>query len=263
MKLKSKHTSLMFLLIAVIACNLFGKREPQSGLQYLLKVECKEADCNRIVEQTIKIIESRSDAIGVNSKGEHGKTSDEIIFRIEDTKDIERVKRVLFSYDRVELLAVVSPASPSPAQTYKTIEEAKAMVKEGEEALPYADRTELAGSKSYVIVKSNPIVANEDIRYAQAVSRTGSPNDYQISFTLKPESATKFGNWTEANINQYLAVALNKELKTVAVIRGKITDSGEITGSFTKQSAEDLAFILNSGKFPAPVKLIEEKTFGK
>lgn len=263
MMLKSKHMSLMFLLIAVIACNLFGKREPQSGLQYLLKVECKEADCNKIIEQTIKIIESRSNAIGVNSKGERGKNPDEIIFRIEDTKDIERVKRVLFSYDRVELLAVVSPASPSPFQKYKTIEEAKAVAKDGEEALPYTDREELNNAKSYVVVKSNPIVANEDIRYAQAVSRTGAAGDYQISFTLKPEGATKFGNWTEANINQYMAVGLNKEIKTVAYIKSKITDSGEITGSFTKQSAEDLAFILNSGSFPAPLKLMEEKTFGK
>lgn len=263
MKFTSKQTSLWLLVIAAIACNLFGNREPKSGLQYLLKVECKETDCNKVVEQTIKIIESRSYAIGVNSKGERGKNPDEIIFRVEDTKDVERVKRVLFSYDRVELLAVVSPASPSPAQTYKTIEEAKAIAKEGEEVLPYIERPETTEGKSYVIVKTNSIVANEDIRYAQAVPRTGAAGDYQINFTLKPESATKFGNWTEANINQYLAVALNKEIKTVAAVRGKITDSGELTGSFAKQSAEDLAFILNSGRFPAPLKLIEEKTFGK
>lgn len=250
---------LFMLLITVLACG-FWKREPTSGSEILVKVECSEADCERFVTQTIKVIESRASALGVHYKTER-KGKDEIVVRFGATKDPERIKKVLFTYNRLELLAVVSPPSPSPVQTYPTIDEAKAVAKEGEEVLPYSDRDDVG--KKYVIVKSKPIVSNEDLRSAQAVSRTGNETDYQITFSLKPEGAQKIGEWTAANINQYMAVVLNKEVKSIAYIKGQIKDSGEISGRFTKESAEDLALVLNSGSLPAPIKLLEEKVFGK
>lgn len=260
MKLSFNQTlsAMLLLVIAVIACNKFGKAEPKSGSEFLLKAECK-ADCNALIEQTIRILEVRADAMGISYKAER-KGTDEIIFRIGAIQDPERVKKVLFSNDRMELRAVVSPPSPSPFQTYASLEEAKAVAKEGEEVLPYVERGE---EKKYVIVKAQPIISNEDVRDAQAVSRTGSDNDYQITFSLKPEGAKRFGEWTGANINQYLAVTLNKEVKSVAYIKSQITDSGEISGSFTKASAEDLALVLRSGSLPTTIKLLEEKTFGK
>ena len=45
------------------------------------------------------------------------------------------------------------------------------------------------------------------------------------------------------------------------VIQGQIFDTGQITGSFTRQSAEDMALSLKSGYLPATMKLIGEKTF--
>lgn len=251
---------LFVLLIAVVGCGRFWNREPTSGSEFLLKVECSEADCERFVTQTIKVIESRANALGILYKTER-KGKDEIVVRFGTVQDPERIKKVLFTYNRLELLAVVSPPSPAPVQTYPTIDEAKAVAKEGEEVLPYSEKDEVG--KKYVIVKAKPIVSNEDLRSAQAVSRTGDDNDYQITFSLKPEGAQKMGEWTAANINQFMAVVLNKEVKSIAYIKSQIRDSGEISGSFTKQSAEDLALILNSGSLPAPIKLLEEKTFGK
>jgi preprotein translocase subunit SecD len=55
---------------------------------------------------------------------------------------------------------------------------------------------------------------------------------------------------------------LNGEVKTIAYIRTQILDQGEITGRFTKQSAEDLALVLRSGALPAPVKIVEETAIG-
>ena len=247
---------LFMLLFIVLACG-FWKREPTSGSEFLIKVECSEADCERFVKQTIGVLRIRADALGLSYKVEP-KGKDEIVVRIGAMQDPERIKSVLFSYNRLELLAVVSPPSPSPVQTYQTPDEAKNAVKEGEDILPYADFRE---EKKYVIVKAKPIVANEDIRDAQAYSSDGTV--YQINFSLKPDGAQRFGEWTAANINQYLAVALNREVKSIPYIKSQIRDSGQITGSYTKASAEDLALTLRSGSLPAPIKLLEEKTFGK
>ncbi|MEP6707331.1 MAG: hypothetical protein ABJC05_07415, partial [Pyrinomonadaceae bacterium] len=134
--------------------------------------------------------------------------------------------------------------------------------------LPYTEREDpvAAGNTPehapkparWVVVESPPIVDGNELRNATAVpSRTGR-DEYYISFSLKPAGAEKFGAWTGSHINSYLGVALNDEVKSVAYIKSQIFDQGEISGRFTKQSAEDIAQVLNSGALPAPVKIVEE-----
>jgi preprotein translocase subunit SecD len=55
---------------------------------------------------------------------------------------------------------------------------------------------------------------------------------------------------------------LSGEVKIAATINSRISDSGEITGNFTKQEAEDQALVLRSGALPANVVYIEERTVG-
>src|SRR4029450_12314245 len=52
------------------------------------------------------------------------------------------------------------------------------------------------------------------------------------------------------------------EVKSIAFIKGQIFDQGEISGRFTKQSADDLALTLRSGALPAPIEYMEERTVG-
>jgi len=77
-------------------------------------------------------------------------------------------------------------------------------------------------------------------------------------FTLSPSGAEKFAAWTGSHINAYIRVVLNDEVKSIAYIKSQIYDQGEISGRYTKQSAEDLALVLRSGALPARVKVIEE-----
>jgi len=59
-----------------------------------------------------------------------------------------------------------------------------------------------------------------------------------------------------------MAVVLNNEVKSVAFIKSQISDSGEISGNFTKASADDLALTLKSGALPAKLSYQEERTVG-
>ena len=127
--------------------------------------------------------------------------------------------------------------------------------------LPYSEREELGnGSQKtakWVVVESPAIVDGSELRNASATSGM-SGDDYSIQFSLKKSGAAKFGAWTGANINEYLGVILNDEVKSIAFIKSQISDQGEISGRFTKQSAEDLALVLKTGALPAPVKLVAE-----
>jgi preprotein translocase subunit SecD len=59
-----------------------------------------------------------------------------------------------------------------------------------------------------------------------------------------------------------MAVVLNDEVKSAPYIKSQIFDSGEISGRFTRQSAEDLSLTLKSGALPATISYQEERTVG-
>jgi len=247
---------------------------------WTLTATAQRALAEQATEQAKKIIESRLDAVGVAEPlvQRHGsQSSHQILVQMPGIQDPERVKQLLKAESKLELVHVVSPPSPQSAQTYATEEEAKASlggtVPQNRHVLPYAERNEptTAGQtsdsqnpaqKKWVVVESPAIVNGSELRNASAVQGRGGASDYQISFALKPAGAEKFGAWTGANINEYMGVVLNGEVKSIAFIKSQIHDQGEISGRFTKQSADDLALTLRSGALPAPIEYQEERTVG-
>ncbi|MGH9901868.1 MAG: protein translocase subunit SecD, partial [Pyrinomonadaceae bacterium] len=249
-------------------------------LTWELTAAAKRTLGQQAVDQTLRIIESRINTVGVAEPTlqEHGaKGSHQILLQMPGIQDPERVKQLMVAQSRLELMKVISPPSPSAIQTYATREEAVAslggQVPNNRRVLPYSERDEptAAGEtpeqqanqpKRWVVVENPPVIEGSELRSADAVSRSGRDDDYQISFTLKPSGAQKFGNWTGANVNQYMAVVLNDEVKSAPYIKSQISDQGEISGRFTKQSAEDLALTLRSGALPATIEFQEERTVG-
>jgi preprotein translocase subunit SecD len=226
-------------------------------------------------EQAIQIIESRINAFGVKEPTIQKRgTSDsgEILLQMPGVDDPERVKKLIGEESRLALFKVVSPPNPNLA-TYPTKEAALQTIGGAEtttrKVYEYTERDESAatdeqGAKpsQWIAVEYPPIIEGDELRDAQAVSQSGAEGDYQISFSLKPAGATKFGEWTGQNINNYMAVVLNEKAKSVAFIQSQIFDQGQISGRFTKASADDLALTLKSGALPAQIEYLEERTVG-
>jgi preprotein translocase subunit SecD len=235
----------------------------------------------RATQDAMKIIDSRINSLGVAEPTiqEHGSASShEILLQMPGVSDPERVKDLLRAESKLELMKVVSPNNPAPIQTYPTKEAAVASlggtVPPNRRVLPYSEREEptQAGQnpsspnqpKSWVVVEYPPVVDGSELRSADAVNAgpTGTSDTYHIQFTLKPSGAQKFGAWTGANVGAYMAVVLNDEVKSAPFIKSQITDSGQIDGNFTKDSANDLALTLRSGALPAKIIYLEERTVG-
>ena len=232
-------------------------------------------------QQAQRIIESRLDAVGVAEPlvQRHGsQASHQILVQMPGIHDPERVKQLLKAESKLELVYVISPPQTTgPVQTYNTEADAKtslgATVPTNRRVLPYAERdepttaggqtaTDATKPKRWVVVESPAVVDGSELRSAQAVQAQGGGDTYSISFSLKPVGSQKFGAWTAAHINDYMGVVLNDEVKSIAYIKSAISDSGEISGRFTKQSADDLALTLRSGALPAPIEYMEERTVG-
>lgn len=234
---------------------------------------------NQAVDQALKIIDSRINAFGVKEPTlqRHGsESSGQILLQMPGVDDPERVKKLLNADSNLQLMKVVGPGNPAPVQTYPSEQAALASlggsVPPNRKIYEYLDRDAAAPPagaapsatppKQYVVVEYPAVVDGSELRDASAVSRTGNDSDFQITFSLKPAGAAKFGDWTGKNINNYMGVVLNDQVKSVAYIRSRIDDQGEISGKFTKSDAEDLALTLRSGALPAKIEYQEERTVG-
>ncbi len=233
---------------------------------------------DQAVDQALKIVESRINAFGVKEPTlqRHGaQSAGQILLQMPGVDDPERIKNLIGAESKLELMKIVSPPNPSPVQTYPTEEAAKASlggaVGANRRVFPYAERDTPSTNtsekkeekpKQWVVVEYPAVVDGSELRDANAVTRTGNDSDYQIAFSLKPGGATKFGDWTSKNIGNYMGVVLNGEVKSAAYIKSRIDDRGEISGTFTKASADDLALTLRSGALPAKIEYQEERTVG-
>lgn len=239
-----------------------------------LEVDPGAPERDAAVSQTVKVLQARLNAVGVGRFEVKPQSNGRIQVDLSATKDPERLKALLTAGGKLELTHVISPPSPAPVQTYPTKEEATASLNSGgtvpanRRVLLFAERddvddppggaSDIPRLRKWVVVESPPIVSGSDLRTASAVPSPGGEN-YEIVFSLTQAGAQRFGSWTGANINEYLGVVLNDQVKSIAFIKSQIMDSGVITGRFTKESAEDLALVLKSGALPAPIKIVDER----
>ena len=234
---------------------------------------------DQAVKQAKQIIDTRTNAVGVAEPlltDYGGQGSHQLLLQMPGERDPERIKKMLTAESRLELVHVISPSGM--LQQYNTREEAEASLatlppneRQRRRVLPFVERTEdaaageQAGQKkepTYVVIETPSVIEGADLRDARAEQGDMGPDVYQIGFNLKPRGAQKFGAWTAANIGNYMGVVLDDQVKSVATIQSQITDSGRITGSFTKTQAEDLGLTLRSGALPAKLVYLDERTVG-
>jgi preprotein translocase subunit SecD len=84
-----------------------------------------------------------------------------------------------------------------------------------------------------------------------------------INFTLTEDGSRIFGAHTSAHVGQYLAIVLDKTVLSSPSIDSAITTgSGTISGSFTQESANQLALQLRYGSLPVPLKVVQSREVG-
>ncbi|MEN6441141.1 MAG: protein translocase subunit SecD [Syntrophobacter sp.] len=85
----------------------------------------------------------------------------------------------------------------------------------------------------------------------------------QIAMEFDPQGARLFERVTEANVNRGLAIVLDGVVYSAPQIKERIGGGrAVITGSFTDEEAKVLAIALRTGRLPAPVKILEQRTVG-
>jgi len=237
-----------------------------SGYQLSLKPSVIADLRQSTMNQTLETITRRINALGLTEPtiAFTGRSDDEILVQLPGVGDPTAAKEVIRAGGQLQLVRVVDGPFGS---------EAEALAKDGGVLPPAtiivpgradsAGQAQNTGQVFYILDKA-PIVTGQDLRNADASPSTDMPGDYQVDFKLSTAAAGRFGTFTEAQaaIGGRMAVVLDRQVYEAATIKSRIDDSGRITGSFSQQSAQDLALVLRAGALPASIKYLEERTVG-
>ena len=208
------------------------------------------------VDQAIRTIERRVNELGVAEPvvAKQG-AQDQIMVELPGVTDVSHAKEIIRSTSLLELKLVEQGPVSSQEQLMTN-----GAVPPDTEILPGASGRAAEGGTVYYLVHRVPVVSGRDLRTAKpSLDENNRP---AVSFSLKPDGATKFGNFTGSNIGRYLAIVLDKRVVSAPVIEGRISDEGRIAGNFTQQEAQDLSLTLRSGALPASLTYLEERTVG-
>lgn len=80
---------------------------------------------------------------------------------------------------------------------------------------------------------------------------------------MNDEAALEWKRITANNIGESIAIVLDDNVFSYPVVQSEIEGGkSTISGNFSKNEANDLAGILNSGSLPVRLRLLEEKIIG-
>ncbi|MGA8898826.1 protein translocase subunit SecD [Bradyrhizobium sp.] len=199
------------------------------------------------IEQSIQIVEKRVNELGTVEPVIQRQGTDRILVQVPGLQDPTRLKELLGKTAKMEFRMVDEAVPPDAAL--------QGRIPPDDEVVP-----EVSGQK--LVLKKQVLVSGGDLSDAQTSfdQRTSEP---VVSFKFNSAGARKFAQATTEGVGQRFAIVLDNQVISAPVIREPIIGGqGQISGSFTVQSANDLAILLRAGALPAPLTVIEERTVG-
>ena len=209
-----------------------------------------EARKRSAVEQSIEIVRRRIDETGTKEPTIQREGDDRILVQLPGVENPEHVKALLGRTAKMTFQLVDPNAS---------VDEARAgRVPPGDEMLPATESR--PGLPQYYVVRRRVMVGGDTLTDAQP---TFQQNEPVVSFKFDSVGGRRFADATRDNVGKPFAIVLDNKVISAPVIREPILGGqGVISGSFTVQSANDLALLLRAGALPAPLTVLEERTVG-
>lgn len=113
-----------------------------------------------------------------------------------------------------------------------------------------------------IAIKERVIISGDMLNSAQGAF-DGQTNLPVITFKFNTVGARRFADVTRANVGKRFAAVLDGKVITAPNINEPILGgSGQISGNFTIEEANETAVLLNSGALFVPLKAIEQRTVG-
>ncbi|WP_208248852.1 protein translocase subunit SecD [Rhizobium sp. T1470] len=191
------------------------------------------------VQQSLEVIRQRVDQVGVAEPTIQRIGGNRVLVQLPGAQDPSRLRQLLGSTAKMSFHMLSPNNAPGPGVTMLKDEKGN--------TYPVLDRVEISGDRL------------SDAR----VSFDPNTHEPVVSFRFDSAGATRFADITRQNVGNPFAIVLDDTVLSAPVIREPITGgSGQISGSFSADSATTLAAMLRAGALPAKLTVIEERTVG-
>ncbi|TDH39195.1 protein translocase subunit SecDF [Pseudohoeflea suaedae] len=224
--------------------------EPQPQLLRLtLTDEGVDYRVSNAVSQSIEVVRRRIDELGTTEPIIQRQGDNRILVQVPGLDDPQRLKDLLNQTAKLTFHLVDTSMPVQEAMDGRPPASSEVLYSTDDPPVPY-------------LIRKAVEVSGESLTDAQAGfdQRTNEPI---VTFKFDTKGAQRFGQITQQNVGLPFAIVLDDQVISAPVIREPILGgTGQISGSFSVQGANDLAILLRAGALPATLTVIEERTVG-
>jgi preprotein translocase subunit SecD len=200
-----------------------------------------------LVQQSISVIRRRIDEMGTTEPLIQQQGQERILIQVPGLSDTKRLKEIIGKTAKMTFHMVDMTCNPT------------GKIPLTDKLVP-SDRVESDGKSFTYCIEKRIRLTGQNLVDAQPTFQDGQP---VVSFRFDSRGASVFGKITADNVGKLFAIVLDDKVITAPRIESPILGgSGIIRGSFTVQSAKDLAILLRAGALPASMIYLEERSVG-
>lgn len=205
------------------------------------------------METALEVIRKRIDSLGTREPTIIKQGSERIVVQVPGLKDPTALKNLLGQTAKLEFKLVDTTALPSEVQ--------QGIAPPGSEIAPCENDRACGGAPAIAVKRLGGIKGDRLTNAQQGFDdRDNTPI---VNITFDSQGGARFAKLTTENVNKQFAIILDGKVISAPVINEPIIGGqARISGSFTTESANQLAISLRSGALPVDLKVVEERTVG-
>ena len=230
--------------ISVVDGNRFVLAPTQAGIELAI---------DQAMETATEVVRKRIDALGTREPTIIRQGDDRIVVQVPGLDNPQALKDLLGQTAKLEFKLVDTTALASDV--------AQGIAPPGSQILPFVDAQAGQGQTAIAVKRLGGIKGDQLTNAQQGFDpQTNVP---VVNIQFNGEGGAKFARLTTENVNRPFAIILDGKVLSAPNINEPILGgSAQISGSFTVETANQLAIALRSGALPVDLKVVEERTVG-
>jgi preprotein translocase subunit SecD len=201
------------------------------------------------MDSATEVVRRRIDELGTREPTIIRQGATRIVVQVPGLQDPEALKKLLGQTAQLEFKLVDLNALPTNIQA--------GIAPPGSQIVPYPE-----AQGGAIAVRRLGGIRGDNLTGAQA-GVDPQTNESVVSITFDAQGGAKFAKLTTENVGKPFAIILDGQVLSAPNINEPIIGgSAQISGSFTPESANQLAIALRSGALPVPLAVVEERTVG-
>jgi len=233
----------------------YAMQEPGNGRIVLRPTETySDQTRQQILQQSVEVVRRRIDELGTREPSIAPQLPDRIVVEVPGLGDPAQLKEILGKTAKMTFHMVDETA------TQELMGNPSFRPPIGTRTLPEMAVAGQSGS-TRVVVQNRVAIAGD--RLTDASSGFDERGQSVVNTRFDSVGARQMAELSSKNVGRRFAIVLDDQVVSwpsfnTAILGG----AAQISGSFTPQSANNLAVLLRAGALPAPLNVIEERTVG-